>query len=112
MIERHENVITLTLPDERTAECLENLLRSFQEWTAIGSRWSTPPPSPADTSARPPSDRNPPDPPLRRRGPLNPSTLAASERVLWNKRNLLDFDKINPDPPGEHFLPIHQRPSK
>jgi len=99
VIERSGNVVTVTLPDERTAECLENLLKAFMEWTAIKSASFTPSPaSPAGPSER-----------LKRHLPFSPATCAEIERREISRFRLREFDRLTPNPSGEAYLPPGRR---
>ena len=100
MIERDGNRLILTLPDERTAECLENLLKAFMDWMAIRSVSSTP------ETGNPPEI--PPEP-LKRHLPFSPATCAEIERSGWQRLNLREFDRLNPNPSGEAYLPPGRR---
>ena len=97
MIERTGNVVTVTLADEAAAEHMEWVLKAFMKLLDAGSPSSIPA-SPAGPSE-----------PLKHRMPLSPATCAELERREFSRRNLKEFDRLMPNPPGEAYLPPGRR---
>ena len=97
MIERTGNVVTVTLADEAAAEHMEWVLKAFMKLLDAGSPSSIPA-SPAGPSE-----------PLKHRMPLSPATCAEIERSGWQRLNLREFDRLNPNPSGEAYLPPGRR---